>query len=209
MKFYDCSTAPSPRRVRIFMAEKGIEIPTVQVDLRNGEQFSDWFRALNPKCVVPVLELDDGTPLCEITAICRYLEELHPEPPLMGVDAKDRAIVEMWQRRVEFDGLMAVAEAFRNATPAFAERAMPGPRKVAQIPELAARGRERFGWFMEDMDARLADSEFIAGPRYTIADISAMVAIDFAGWSKITIPESRGNLQRWHEAVSARPSAKA
>ena len=115
----------------------------------------------------------------------------------------------MWQRRVEFDGLMAVAEAFRNATPAFAERAMPGPRKVAQIPELAARGRDRFGWFMEDMDARLADSEFIAGPRYTIADISAMVAIDFAGWSKITIPESRGNLQRWHEAVSARPSAKA
>ena len=117
MKFYDCTTAPSPRRVRIFLAEKGISVPTVQVDLRNGEQFSPAFRAINPDCTVPVLELDNGTRIADIVAICRYFEELHPTPPLMGRTAEEKAVIEAWQRRIERDGFYAAMEAFRNSTP--------------------------------------------------------------------------------------------
>jgi len=119
MKFYDCVTAPSPRRVRIFLAEKGLTVPTVQVDLRNGEQFTPAFRALNPDCTVPVLELDSGTAITDIIAICRYFEELHPDPSLMGRSAEERAVIESWLRRIEWDGIYAAQEAFRNATPGF------------------------------------------------------------------------------------------
>ena len=141
MKFYDCAVAPSPRRVRIFLAEKGLTVPTVQIDLRNGEQFSPAFRAVNPECTVPVLELDDGTTLSDSIAICLYLEECHPQPPLMGIGAYDKALVAEWQRRAERDGMSAMAEAFRNATPAFKQRALPGASEYAQIPALAERGR--------------------------------------------------------------------
>ena len=126
MKFYDCVTAPSPRRVRIFLAEKGLTVPTVQVDLRNGEQFTPAFRALNPDCMVPVLELDSGAAITDIIAICRYFEELHPDPPLMGRSAEERAIIESWLRRIEWDGIYAAQEAFRNATPGLKGRALPG-----------------------------------------------------------------------------------
>jgi glutathione S-transferase len=127
MKFYDCVTAPSPRRVRIFLAEKGLTVPTVQVDLRNGEQFTPAFRALNPDCMVPVLELDNGAAITDIIAICRYLEEIHPDPPLMGRSAEERAVIESWLRRIEWDGIYAAQEAFRNATPGLKGRALPGP----------------------------------------------------------------------------------
>jgi glutathione S-transferase len=127
MKFYDCAIAPSPRRVRIFLAEKGITVPTIQVDLRKGEQFGEAFRAVNPDCTVPVLELDDGTRIFDSLAICVYLEQARPEPPLMGTSAIERATVAEWQRRAERDGFLAVAEAFRNSTPAFKTRALPGP----------------------------------------------------------------------------------
>jgi glutathione S-transferase len=209
MKFYDCSTAPSPRRVRIFLAEKGISIPTVQVDLRNGEQFTPAFRAINPECTVPVLELDDGTVIADAIAICGYLEELHPAPPLIGATPQERAVVTALNRQIERDGFYAAMDAFRNTTKGMKGRALPGPHDYEQIPELAARGRVRVEHFFRAMDTRLADREFVAGGRYTIADISTMVLTDFAGWAKINVPEDCVNLRRWHAAVSARPSAKA
>ena len=209
MKFYDCSTAPSPRRVRIFMAEKGLEIPTVQVDLRNNEQLSAEFRKLNPWCTVPVLVLDDGTAISEVGAVCRYLEEIRPEPPLLGVDAADRGVVAMWDHRCEMDGVLAASEAFRNASKGLADRATTGPANVPQIPELAARGRSRLARFFETLDRRLAESAYIAGDRFTIADITAQVTVDFAGWIKLTLPERLPHIRRWYGDVSQRPSAKA
>jgi glutathione S-transferase len=209
MKFYDCSTAPSPRRVRIFAAEKGIALPIVQVDLRNGEQFSDAFRAINPDCTVPALVLDDGTVIADAVAICGYLEEIHPEPPLIGTTPQERAVVTALNRQIERDGFFAAMDALRNATKGLKGRALPGPHDYEQIPELAERGRARIGHFFRDMDARLAGKRFVVGDRYTIADISTMVLIDLAGWSKLTIPDECANLRRWYAAVSARPSAKA
>jgi glutathione S-transferase len=209
MKFYDCKPAPSPRRVRIFMAEKGIEIPTVQVDLRGKEQFTPAFRAINPQCVVPFLVLDDGTGIGEAPAIWRYLEELHPAPALMGIDAKDKALVAMWERRAELEGFAAVGEAFRNSTPAFKGHALSGPQGYEQNPALVERGKARTLDFYAALDQWLADRPFVAGERFTIADITALVAVDFAGWIKLAVPEACGNVKRWHAAVSARPSAKA
>ena len=209
MKFYDCSTAPSPRRVRIFMAEKGLEIPTVQVNLRKNEQLSSEFRKLNPWCTVPVLELDDGTAISEVTAVCRYLEEIRPEPPLLGIDTRDRAVVAMWDHRCEIDGFFAAAEAFRNASKGYKDRAVTGPKNVTQIPELAERGRNRLMQFFEMLDQRLSVSSFMAGDRYTIADITAQVTIDFAGWIKMKLPDELHNARRWLDEVSKRPSAQA
>jgi glutathione S-transferase len=209
MKSYDCVTAPSPRRVRIFLAEKGLTVPTVQVDLRNGEQFTPAFRALNPDCMVPVLELDSGAAITDIIAICRYFEELHPDPPLMGRTAEERAVIESWLRRIEWDGIYAAQEAFRNATPGLKGRALPGPVSLEQIPALAERGRLRLRHFFAWLDARLADNEHVCGPHFTIADISGMVAVDFSAWAKLRPPEHFGHLQRWYKDVSTRPSAKA
>lgn len=209
MKLYDCTVAPSPRRVRIFLAEKGISVPTVQVDLRNGEQFSESFRAINPDCTVPVLELDDGTRIADVIGICAYFEAIQPEPPLMGTDARDRALVTAKQRQIERDGLSAVMEGFRNHVRAFKNRALPGPHAYEQIPALAERGRVRVGRFFEAANAALAGGEFVAGTRYTIADISMLVAVDFAGWIKVPIPDHCTHLRRWYDAASARPSAKA
>jgi glutathione S-transferase len=209
MKLYDCATAPSPRRVRIFLAEKGISVPTVQVDLRNGEQFAPAFRSINPECTVPVLELDNGTAIPDIIGICRYFDELYRDPPLVGRTAEEKAVTESWQRRAERDGFSAVMEAFRNSTPGLKGRALPGPESYEQIPALAERGRRRIQHFFTWLNARLADNEFICGPRFTVADITAMVTVDFAGWAKLKPPEQMANLQRWHAAVSARPSAKA
>lgn len=209
MKLYDCATAPSPRRVRIFLAEKGITVPMVPVDLRNGEQFTPEFRAINPQSTVPVLEFDDGKRIAEVVAICTYFELTQPEPRLMGTDAEDQAIVAAWQHRVEREGLWAVADAFRNAARGLEGRALPGPDDYEQIPALAERGRARGERFIETLDAELADREFVAGDRYSIADVSALVLIDFAGRIKLTIPETCANLRRWYQAVSARPSASA
>jgi len=209
MKFYDCATAPSPRRVRIFAAEKGIALPTVQVDLRNGEQFSEAFRAINPDCTVPVLTLDDGTVIADAVAICGYLEEIHPDPPLIGSTARERAMVIALNRQIERDGFFAAMDAFRNAAKGLKGRALPGPHDYEQIPELAERGRTRVENFFRAMDARLAGREFVVGDRYTIADISTLVLIDLAGRAKLNVPDACANLRRWHAAVSARPSAKA
>jgi glutathione S-transferase len=209
MKFYDCSTAPSPRRVRIFLAEKGITVPAVQVDLRNNEQLSPQFLVINPEATVPVLELDNGTRITDAIGICIYFEAMQPQPSLMGESAEEKAVIASWQRIAERNGFHAGMEAFRNATPGLKGRAMPGPDNYEQIPALAERGRARVARFFEQMDARLAENEFVAGPRYSVADITTLVAIDFFRWIKMSIPETCNHLRRWHAQVSARPSAKA
>lgn len=193
----------------MFLAEKGLEIETVQVDLGSGEQFSDAFRRLNPECVVPVLELDDGVSLSEVVAICQYLESLHPEPPLMGQTDLERAQVLMWNAKVEQLGLWAMADAFRNAAKGLAGHAVPGAESFEQIPELAERGRRRVVQFFKRLDDQLADHRYVAGDSFSIADIAALVVVDFAAWIKLAVPDDVANLKRWYAEVSARPSAAA
>ena len=209
MKFYDCATAPSPRRVRIFLAEKGIAVPTVQVDLRGGEHLKPAFRAINPEATVPVLELDSGVHITDAVAICQYFEDVRPEPPLLGIGPEERALVTAWQRRIERDGFYAMMEGFRNATPGLKNRALPGPVDYAQIPALAERGRARVAEFFAMLDGHLADRQFIAGAGYSIADITAQITLDWAKWVKLQPAESCRHLWRWHAAVAARPSAAA
>lgn len=209
MKLYDSDFAPSPRRVRIFLAEKNITVPVVKVDLRKKFQFTEAFRKVNPWCAVPALELDDGRCISEIPAICLYFEQIHPDPPLIGSSPAEQASVLMWDRHMEQDGMDAVRDAFRNTHPAFKDRALVGPHDVEQIPALAERGRSRFGWFLEDLDARLAHSAFVAGPRYTIADITALATIDFAHAVKVGDIGDHAHVRRWYDQVSARASARA
>lgn len=209
MKFHDSVTVPSPRRVRIFLAEKGISVPTVQVDLRNNEQLTPAFRAINPDATVPSLELDDGTRINDAIGICVYFEAIHPQPPLMGDSAEEKALVTAWQREIERNGFYAVMEAFRNSARGLQERALPGPHDYPQIPALAERGRLRIAHFFQQMDARAAQTEFMAGARFSVADITALVTIDFARWVKMPVPEDLHHLLRWYALVSARPSAKA
>jgi glutathione S-transferase len=195
--------------VRIFIAEKGIEIETVEIDLGAGEQFGEAFRKVNPDCVVPALELDDGTCISEAVAICQYLEEMYPEPPLMGATAEERARVAMWNAKVEQQGLWAMADAFRNSAKGLRERAVTGPEAYPQIPELAERGRMRIVQFFGRLDEQLNDNSFVAGDSYSMADITATVVVDFARWIKIQVPDDALNLARWYAAVSKRPSAAA
>ncbi len=209
MRFYDCKTAPSPRRVRIFLAEKGVEIETIQIDLGTGEQFGDTFRKVNPDCVVPVLELDDGSSVSEVVAICQYLEEKYPTPALMGVTAEERARVLMWNAKIEQQGLWAMADAFRNSAKGLRDRAVTGPDAYPQIPELAERGRARVVQFFARLDAQLAGNRFVAGDSYSVADITALVLVDFAHWIKIEVPDDATGISRWYAEVSERPSAAA
>ncbi|MBK8175031.1 MAG: glutathione S-transferase [Rhodospirillales bacterium] len=209
MKFYDFAAAPSPRRVRIFAMEKGLQLPTVQINLRAGEHLQPAFRALNPWCTVPVIELDDGTAISEAGACCLYLEAAHPQPPLFGRDATEKAVIAMWDHRCEIDGFLAVAEALRNESKGMVGRALTGPVGYEQIPALAERGKVRVGHFFERLDERLATTEFVGGGTYSVADITAFVSVDFAGWIKLSIPENLVHLRRWFEAMKARPSAAA
>ncbi len=208
MKFYDCKTAPSPRRVRIFIAEKGIELETVEVDLANREQLGAAFKEINPDCTVPVLELDDGTRLTEVFAICQHLEITFPDPALMGSSATECALVTMWNTKIEHQGLAAMAESLRNRAKGMKGRALTGPDDYEQIPELVDRGRRRFEIFMNRMERHLNDSKYVVGGAFTVADISLMVAIDFAAWSKISIEEQMVNLRRWYDLVSVRPGSQ-
>jgi len=209
MKFYDCATAPSPRRVRIFIAEKKADIPTVQVDLRAAEQLTEAFRAKNPRCTVPVLELDDGTCLGETIAICDYLESIYPQPPLLGRTPKERALVLMWNHWIEDLGFSAAAEAFRNSAPSFKDRAIPGPENLEQIPALAERGRKRIGLFYRLLNEQLARQAYVAGEVFTLADITALVVADFAQRLKLAPADSYGAFITWQQRVSARPGAVA
>lgn len=206
LTLYDCSTAPSPRRARILLAEKGLRHETVQIDLRAGEQFGDSYRAINPECTVPALRTEEGALLTDNAAIAAYLEARFPDPPLAGRTPREKAEVASWSWRAEFDGLLAVAEALRNSSPAMANRALPGPVDYPQIPELAERGRARVREFFAVLNARLSDREFLAGDGFSIADITAVVAVDFARIVKIRPDDTHPNLQRWHAAIASRPS---
>ena len=209
MKFYDCTSAPSPRRVRILMAEKGIEIDTVQVDLMKGEQLTEEFLKINPLGQVPVLELDDGTRLAQVMAICRYLEETYPDTPLFGRDPVERAKVESINDQLQANGMVAVMEAFRNSTPGFVNRAMPGPHNYAQIPALSERGMLRLDNFFSDFYTHLAANQYMVGDYFSVADITGFTVVEFARWVKKSIPEECSNLQRWYQQVKQRPSTTA
>ncbi len=202
MKIYDSQAAPNPRRVRVFLAEKGIQVPYEQVDIVKAVNRGPDFRKINPMAGVPVLELDDGAHIAESVAICRYFEETHPEPPLFGAGAKERALVEMWQRRMELYLLLPIADSFRQRHDFFKGR-------IRQVPDYAEAQRQNAEDALAWLDGELANRRFIAGDKYTIADITAMIAIDFGRISKITIKPEQKNLARWHAEVSSRPSAKA
>ena len=208
MKFYDCAPAPSPRRVRIFIAEKELDIPAVEVDLRSGEQHVDAFTTINPHRTVPVLELDDGSRITNTAGICAYLEAVKPLPALVGETPLEKSRIAEMQWRMEMQGLMAVSEVLRNRAKAFRGRALTGAAGFDQIPELAERGLRRIDLFFEELDDILDSRPFVAGERYSIADITALVAVDFAGWVKKSLPDGAVNARRWHETVSARPSAR-
>ncbi|HEV6964802.1 glutathione S-transferase [Roseateles sp.] len=201
---YDCATAPSPRRARIFLAEKGVPHETVPVDLRSGEQLGEDFRRINPQCTVPALVTEEGAVLTDNAGIAAYLEARYPEPPLLGRTPLERAEIASWQWRVEFEGLMAVAEALRNGSPAMAGRALPGPVDYAQIPALAERGLARLQHFLAVLNAHLEGRDFIAAGQFSVADITAVVAVDFARVVKVRPGEAHPHLLRWREAMEAR-----
>lgn len=203
MKLYDGGRAPNPRRVRIFLAEKGIEVPLVPVDMGALGHRSEEVTARNPLQRLPVLELDDGTVLTESVAICRYFEEVQPEPPLFGRGAVGKALVEMWQRRIELNLFNAVSQAFRHTHPAMSEWEVP------QVPEWGEVNRVKAVAFMRILDGHLASSEFAAGDAFSIADITGLIALDFLKPARIAVPDDLVNLQRWHGALKARPSAAA
>jgi glutathione S-transferase len=203
---YDCATAPSPRRARVLLAEKGVAHATVQVDLRTGEQMGDAYRRINPHCTVPALRTDDGLLLTDNAAIAAWVDARFPEPPLLGSSPAERAEVASWNWRIEFDGLMAIAEALRNGSPAMANRALPGPVDYAQIPALAERGRARVQLFFATLDERLAGRDFVATERFSVADINAVVAVDFARVVKVKPGDEHPHLQRWRAAMALRPS---
>ena len=206
MTLYDCSTAPSPRRARILLAEKGVRHDTVQVDLRNGEQLGDAYRRINPQCTVPALATDDGLLLTDNAAIAAYLEARVPEPALFGSTPAEKAEIASWNWRIEFEGLLAIAESMRNSAPAMANRALAGPVDYAQIPALAERGLARLHAFLADLNERLAGRDFIAADRFSIADITAVVAVDFARVVKVRPGEQHPSVLRWRAAMAKRPS---
>lgn len=203
---YDCSTAPSPRRARILLAEKGVAHDTVQIDLRKGEQFGEAYRAVSPQCTVPALRTDEGPVLTDNAAIAAYLEARFPQPALLGSTPLAKAEIASWNWRVEFEGLMAVAEALRNSVPAMADRALPGPVEYAQIPALAQRGLARLQHFMDTLEQRLAGREFVAADQFSVADITAAVAVDFSRVVRVKPGEQHAQLRRWREALAQRPA---
>ena len=210
MKLYDFGPAANAKRVRMFLAEKGIEIPIVEVQVRDGALFEEPYRTMNPFAVVPFLELDDGTVIGESMAICKYLEELHPEPSLLGRDARERALIEMWNRRLEIDGLMPMIHAVRNTNPLFAGRVVPGTRtELAQIPEIAERGKAMLMILLERIDPILKDNAFIAGERFSIADITGFFMMNAAKVLDVPFAERFPNVARWHADLASWPSAEA
>jgi glutathione S-transferase len=203
MKLYDSKMAPNPRRTRIFLAEKGISVPTEQVDIPTMQHKTPEYTAINPFQRMPALVLDDGTVITESIAICRYFEALRPEPALFGAGPKEVALVEMWNRRAEINFFANVAAVFRHLHPAMKDLEVP------QVPAYAEASRPRVFWFLELLDKELATREFVAGDRFSIADITTLVAVDFMKPGKLVMPDHLTNVKRWYAAVAARPSARA
>lgn len=211
MKLYDCHVAPNPRRARMFLAEKGIELEKVEIDILAGENLEDEFLAINPRGLLPVLELDDGTRIDEAMAICRYFEEMQPEPVLLGRDLREKAIITSRQRKMEFDGMISSSEVFRNQHEQFSKRSIPGGGQdaILAIPALVDRGRQTLERFFCWLETYLDENPFLAGEHFSVVDITAICAVDFAAWSDINIPDTNLLSKAWYERVSARPSAKA
>jgi glutathione S-transferase len=210
VKLYQSAASPNSRRIRIYLAEKGISMPLVPVDLGAKEQFSDAYAAINPRRVVPTLVLDDGTAIGEVPAILLYLEEVYPEPPLLGTTPKIKAQVAMWERRVELEGFAAALEAVRNAVAALKGRAIAGPHDYEQIPALVERSRQRIRNFYADFNVRLAEVPFVAGDAFSVADITAVVTVDFATRAVgLSMTDEHAALKRWYDSVSARASMAA
>jgi len=203
MKLYDGGRAPNPRRTRIFLAEKGIKLPLEPIDLGAMQHRSAAYAAVNPIQRVPALELGDGTVITESIAICRYFEEIQPDPPLFGRGALEVARVEMWNRRLELHFLFPVSHVFRNSHPAMKEMEVP------QVPAWAEANKPRVLEFIVLLDRELVGRPFVAGDKFTVADITGLVAVDFMKPAKLAVPDELKNLKRWHAEVSARPSAAA
>lgn len=210
MILYDSVWAPSPRRVRIFLAEKQITVERVMIDLRRDEQLDPAFLAINPRGVVPALLLDDGGVITESAAICRFFEAMQPTPPLFGTEPRSIALIDSWSRRIESDGYAAAVYAFRNSKPQMQGRGQPGNwPPIPIIPELVDRAQVMWGCFIEALDQRLAESIWIAGDAISFADITGLITIDFAARAGLAVPEQFVHVARWHATMTARPSASA
>ncbi|NPT43558.1 glutathione S-transferase [Paraburkholderia sp. 1N] len=211
LKLYQSNASPNSRRVRIYLAERGVSVETVPVDLGAKEQFSEAYGAINPRREVPTLVLSDGTSIGEVPAIWRYLEEAYPKNlPLLGTTPKAKALVSMWERRAELNGFAAVMEGVRNAVAGLKGRALSGPHAYEQIPEIVERSKLRVANFFADFNERLRAVPFVAGDEFSAADITTLVTIDFAATGmKVTVPSEHTALQAWYEKVSNRPASKA
>jgi glutathione S-transferase len=207
MMLYTFDPAPNPRRVNLFLAYKGVTLPTQQVNLRELQQFTPEFKAMNPRCIVPALRLEDGKVLCDAVAICWYLESCYPQKPLFGTNPLQQAEVLSWDQQVFTDGFIPVAEALRNRGEMFKDRAVPGPKPVAQIAELETRGRQRLQVFWQGLEDHLQGRQYLVGNALTFADIDAFVVVDFAGWIKESLPADKPQLQAWYQRVKAQLSA--
>ena len=208
MKFFDCKQAPSPRLVRIFLAEKNINVDTVEVDLRNGEHLESVFREINPHCTVPVLETDNGVRITSTQGCWRYLEEIKPTPPLLGRTAEEKAVISDFLWHIEMDGLQAIAEGLRNSAPRLKNRAITGPDNFSQNTELGERGKIRGKIFLDRLNDLLGDRKYIAGDIFSAADIMTLVVVDFSKWLKIRIPDSSLNAHNWYKRITLRPSSQ-
>lgn len=206
MIFYDCLTAPSPRRARVILHEKQVPHEVVHIDFAKSEQLSDEFKLINPACTVPALKLDDGTVLTEHSGIAAYLESAFPNPPLLGTTDVDKGLIASWNSKIEFEGLYAIAEALRNSSPMLKGRAITGPNNYQQIPELAERGLARLAVFFDNLNTHMQGRKFVATNEFSIADISAVIAIDFARIVKAAPNEQHENLIAWRASLADRPS---
>ena len=203
MKLYTYDPAPNPRRLALFMQYKGITLDTRQVDLGTGEQLLDDYRQINPECSVPALQLEDGTVLTEVIGICTYLEGLHPEQPLLGSTPLEKAHIISWDHYLFANMSAAIAGMLRNRSRAFANRALPGPLDLPQIPELVERGKLQLGHLLPNLDATLAQRPWIAGDTFSFADIDLLVAVDFMGWVRQSVPEECSHLRAWYRQAQA------
>ncbi|PPR16492.1 MAG: hypothetical protein CFH33_00635 [Alphaproteobacteria bacterium MarineAlpha9_Bin3] len=208
MKIYEFRRAPNPRRVQMFLVEKNIDIEYVQVNVRNGENRESEYLAINPKSGVPALQLDNGNVISESMAICRYFDAIQPEPFIFGNSPEERGLVEMWNRKIEIEGMNPVGECLRNSSDAFKDKAVPDPRVTKQIPELAERGKMLGNRFLGDIDKKLSESKYVTGENFSMADINLYVFLDFASWIKVIPNDEHQNLLKWKELVSKRESAK-
>ena len=209
LKLYHSTASPNSRRVRIFLAEKGLRVPLVAIDLGKGEQHYAAYRAVNARRVVPTLVLEDGAAIGEVPAIMRYLDEAFPEKPLLGATPKEKGLIALWERRAELEGFAAVMEGVRNKLPGLKGRAIAGPHDYEQIPALVERSVQRVKNFLDDFNAQLEQAPFVAGERYSAADITTLVTLDFAKALELTAQPHHAALKRWYETVSGRPSAAA